>query len=96
MIQINEKIRIRRLDKWNLQVEEYLLFEQRDSEHKFTGGKDYKWTGIGFYGDLKSALIGILKHELLHVASEQLTVEKLIDRITEIENNLIKAVEKRK
>ena len=90
MIQINEKIRITRLDEKNLQVEEY-----RKKVDPKTKTERYDWCRVGYYGDLKSAIGGVLKHCLMELETEDIkTLSELIERIDNIDKELKKAVEK--
>lgn len=90
MIQITDKIRITRLDEKNLQVEEY-----RKKVDPKTKNERYAWCRLGYYGDLKSAIGGVLKHCLMELATEDIkTLSQLIERIGNIEKELKKAVEK--
>jgi hypothetical protein len=89
MIQITDKIRITRLDKLNLQLEVLEPVNKKD------GTVAYEWKGIGYYGDLKSAINGVLKHCLMELSTEDIkTLSELIERIDTIDKDLKKAVEK--
>lgn len=89
MIQINEKIRITKCDKLNLQLEVLEPVNKKD------GTVAYEWKGNGYYGDLKSAIGGVLKHCLMELATEDIkTLSELIERIDNIDKELKKAVEK--
>ncbi len=88
MIQINDTIRITRCDKINLQVE--VLSEVTNPK---TNEKRKEWKWNGYYGDLRSAIGGVLKHCLMSLANEEIsTLSKLLCRIDEIEKELKKAV----
>ena len=90
MIQINDKIRIIRLDEKNLQLEEY-----RKGVNPKTKAEVWSWKWCGYYGDLKSAINGVLKHCLMELATEEIsTLSELIERIDNIDKELKKAVEK--
>ena len=83
MIQITNKIRITRLDKLNLQVEVLEPVNKKDG----TVANEWKWHG--YYGDLKSAINGVLKHCLMELASEDIkTLSELIERIDTIDKEL--------
>jgi hypothetical protein len=89
MIQITDKIRITRLDKLNLQLETLEEVNKKD------GTAAYEWKWNGYYGDLKSAIGGVLKHCLMELATEDIkTLSELIERIDNIDKELKKAVEK--
>lgn len=90
MIQINDKIRIVRFDKLNLELQEY-----RKKVDPKTKNERCDWCRVGYYGDLKSAIGGVLKHCLMELATEDVsTLSHLIERIGNIEKELKKAVEK--
>jgi hypothetical protein len=90
MIQITDKIRITRLDEKNLQVEEY-----RKKVDPKTKSERYAWCRLGYYGDLKSAIGGVLKYCLMELATEDVsTLSNLVERIGNIEKELKKAVDK--
>ena len=89
MIQINDKIRITKCDKLNLQLEVLEPVNKKDVTVA------YKWKWNGYYGDLKSAIGGVLKHCLMELATEDITtLSQLIERIDTIDKELKKAVEK--
>ena len=89
MIQITDKIRITRLDKLNLQLETLEPVNKKDG----TVANEWKWNG--YYGDLKSAIGGVLKHCLMELATEDIkTLSELIERIDNIDKELKKAVAK--
>ena len=90
MIQINDKIRIIRFDKLNLELQEY----RKKVDHK-TKNERYDWCRVGYYGDLKSAIGGALKYCLMELSTEDITtLSELVERIDNIDNELKKAVEK--
>jgi hypothetical protein len=90
MIQINDKIRIVRFDKLNLELQEY-----RKKVDPKTKNERYDWCRVGYYGDLKSAINGALKYCLMELANEDIkTLSELIERIDNIDKELKKAVGK--
>ena len=90
MIQINDKIRIVRFDKLNLELQEY-----RKKVDPKTKTERYDWCRVGYYGDLKSAINGALKYCLMELATEDITtLSELIERIDNIDKELKKAVER--
>ena len=90
MIQITDKIRIIRLDKVNLELQEY-----RKKIDPKTKNERYDWCGVGYYGDLKSAINGALKYCLMELATEDITtLSELIERIDNIDKEMNKAVER--
>lgn len=89
MIQITDKIRITKCDKINLQLETLEPVNKKD------GTVAYEWKWNGYYGDLKSAIGGVLKHCLMELATEEIkTLRELIERIDNIDKELKKAVVK--
>ena len=89
MIQITDKIRITRLDKINLQLEVLEPVNKKD------GTVAYEWKWNGYYGDLKSAIGGVLKYCTMSLVDEDINdLKKLACRIEEICEELKKAVEK--
>ena len=90
MIQINDKIRIVRFDKLNLELQEY-----RKKVDPKTKTERYDWCRVGYYGDLKSAINGALKYCLMELATEEIkTLSELVERIDTIDRELKKAVER--
>ena len=90
MIQINDKIRIVRFDKLNLELQEY-----RKKVDPKTKNERYDWCRVGYYGDLKSAIAGALKYCLMELSNEDITtLSELVERIDNIDKELKKAVER--
>lgn len=93
MIYINDKLRIRKLDDRNLQLEEY----RKPSEKSGTIKENTeKWRWCGYYGDLKSALLGALTKQLFDSAENELTLKDIISRIDEARAEIITAIDKLK
>jgi hypothetical protein len=89
MIQINDKIRITKCDKINLQLEVLEPVNKKDGSI----ANEWKWNG--YYGDLKSAINGVLKHCLMELSTEDIsTLSELVERIDTIDKELKKAVGK--
>lgn len=89
MIQITDKIRITRLDKLNLQLEVLEPVNKKD------GTVAYEWKWHGYYGDLKLAIGGVLKHCLMELSTEDIkTLSELVELIDKIDKELKKAVER--
>lgn len=84
MIQITDKIRITRLDEKNLQLEEYRkVINKKSKEERF------EWCWKGYYGDLKSAINGVLKYYLMELSTEDIkTLSELVERIDNIDKEL--------
>lgn len=90
MIQINDKIRIARFDKLNIELQEY-----RKKVDPKTKNERYDWCRVGYYGDLKSAIGGALKYCLMELSTEDITtLSELVERIDNIDNELKKEVER--
>jgi hypothetical protein len=84
MIQINDKVRIVRFDTLNLELQEY-----RKKVCPKTKNERYDWCRVGFYGDLKSAIGGMLKYCLMQLSTEEISdLSRLIERIDEIDKEL--------
>ena len=93
MIYINEKLRIRKIDDRNLQLEEY----RKPNEKSGTIKEDTeKWRWCGYYGDLKSALLGALTKQLFDSVENELTLKDVISRIDEARADIITAIDKLK
>jgi hypothetical protein len=88
MIQINDKIRIVRFDKLNIELQEY-----RKKVDPKTKTERYDWCRVGYYGDLKSAIGGMLKYCLMQLSTEEISdLSRLIERIDEIDKELKGAI----
>ena len=90
MIQINDKLRIVKAYDKNLALEEL-----RDVTNKKSQTTNKQWCWCGWYGDLKTALIGALHKQLFDSAEEELEIKGLIERIEKVENNIknVKVIE---
>ena len=89
MIYINEKLRISKFDENNLQIEEY-----RRGINPKTKQEVWNWKWCGYYGDLKTALLGVLKNRLFASVDEELDVQEVLAKIEEARQSIITAVEK--
>ena len=83
MIEINDKLRIKRRDDRNLIIEEFVPVIKKDNKRT-----EYKWLIYGYYGDLKMALQGVLKHELFNIPKEKLKLQDIITKIEKIETEI--------
>ena len=84
MIQINNKIRIVINDPLNLELQEY-----RKKVDPKTKSERYAWCRVGYYGDLKSAIGGVLKYCLMELTTEEIaTLSELVERIDNIDKEL--------
>ena len=90
MIQINEKLRIRKVDNMNLELEEY-----RCIVDKKTKAERYDWMWVGYYGDLRSALGGAIKRCAMSLADEDLQgIKAVMERLDKIESDVKNAISK--
>ena len=88
MIQITDKIRIVRNDPLNLELQEY-----RKKVDPKTKSERYAWCRVGYYGDLKSAIGGVLKYCLMELTTEEIaTLSELVERIDNIDKELKGAI----
>lgn len=92
MIQINEKLRISTLDDKNLQIEVLTIVNKKKDGIK-TGEQEKKWLWAGYYGDLKSALLGILKKQLFETVNEENQLKDIVRKIEDAETSIIKAIQ---
>lgn len=82
MIQINDKLRIRKLDDKNIIVEQLKTIEGK------TKGLHDEWILFGYYGTLKSAIQGCLYKQLFDTVNEELQLKDIIARIETAESNI--------
>lgn len=88
MIQINDKVRIRKIDELNLVVEEYRKVADRKTKQD-----RWEWKRCGYYGDLRSALGGSIKYcEMLLAEQEIKSLQELMTKLDEIDNDAKNAV----
>ena len=88
MIYINNTLRIRKLDDGkNLQLEEY-----REGKDTHKGKASTKWRWCGYYGDLKSALLGALSKQLFDSAQNEMTIKEVISKIDKARADIIQAI----
>ncbi len=87
MIYISDTLRITKLDDNCLQLEAY-----KPVTSKKHGTTTMQWKWLGYYGDVKTALMGALKKQLFDCADEEIEVKNLIERIEQAENNILKAI----
>lgn len=91
MIYINDKLRISKFDENNLQIEEY-----RKGINPKTKEEVWNWKWCGYYGDLNTALLGVLKKELFSCVDEKLDLKEVVSKIESARQSIINAVEKYK
>ena len=75
MIYINDALRITKVDALNLQLEHYRAYTLKNGEVK------HGWKRIGYFGDLKSALLSALKNELFDCATNEMTLKEVLVKI---------------
>ena len=92
MIYITETLRIAPLDGLNLQLEE--LCEIRN---KKTGDTRKEWKWLGYYGDLRSALVGALKKQLFNAVDgdTKMDLQAVVLEIDNATERIIKALKEK-
>lgn len=88
MIYINDTLRITKVDELNLQLEHYRSYTLKDGTVK------HGWKRIGYYGDVKTALLGALNKELFDCASNEMTLKEVLTKIDKTRGEIITAVAK--
>lgn len=84
MILINDSVRITRLDKLNLQVEVLETVVNPETKQK-----RQEWKGRGYYGTLRSALVGVLNHFAMKLVDEEIKgVREIIARLDQIKEEI--------
>ena len=88
MIKINDKIRISVFDERNLQIEEYRkIINQKTKEER------YEWVWCGYYGDLKSAISGVLSRFATQLAQEEINdCKEVLDKLEAYNAKLHEAI----
>lgn len=86
MIKITENLRIRRADDKNVVIEEL-----RDVTNKKTQTTNKQWCWCGYYGSIRSALLGCMDKLLIDSAEDNITVKDLISKIDNIKEQIEKA-----
>lgn len=89
MIYITDTLRISKLDDNCLQLEGY-----KEVASKKHGTTVKKCCRLGYYGDIRSALVGAFKKQLFDTADEKLQLKDLIERIDSAVENIRKFTEK--
>lgn len=87
MIYINDKLRISKVDERCVQLEVLTPVQSRK-----TGETTEQWKWNGYYGDVKSALYGSFKKQLIEATEDELAIKEVISRIEQAENNILNAV----
>lgn len=88
MIYINAKLRIKIFDDKNLELQENRVCD--DAKSKTTV---LKWVRLGYYGDLRSALMGALNRILFESAEDELSLKRVISAIDDARLSILKAIE---
>ncbi len=91
MIYINENLRIKRLDRCSLALEE---FRSPAAENSRTRDKKPKWFVCGYYGDLKSALFGALNKQLFDCVENEIELCSVVEIIDKARKDIVKSLEK--
>lgn len=84
MLQINDKLRIRRLDDKNIIIEEL----NGNIVNKHTKEARAGWQWRGYYGTLESALKGILSKQLLDSIDDEITLKEVLDKIEQVRQEI--------
>lgn len=87
MIYINEKLRISKLDEYNLQLEEY-----RKGINPKTKEEVWSWKWCGYYGDLRTACLGALSKIMFDYAEEELPLKEVLAKIDLAREQIANAV----
>ena len=87
MFQINDKVRIRKVDEYSLAIE-----VNRKVKNKKTGEVSMKWAFDGYYGNLQGALLGVLSKELFNTTEEKTTLTNIVKKIDAAKKEIIKAI----
>ena len=77
MLQINDKLRIRRTDEKNLVIEEYSDKIVNPKTKEITSG----WQWCGYYGTLEAAFQGVLNKQLLDSVDDELEIKDVLGKI---------------
>ena len=88
-MQINDKLRIRKLDKDNL-----ILEELREVKSKKLETTIKKWCWYGYYSTVKSALKSALDKVIFDSVEQVEQIKDLINVIDSAEQRIIAAIEK--
>lgn len=84
MLQINNKLRIRRLDDKNIIIEEL----NDNIVNKHTKEVRAGWQWCGYYGTLESALKEILSKQLLNSVDDEITLKEVLDKIEQVRQEI--------
>lgn len=84
MLQINDRLRIRKNDERNLIIEEYNMNILDQKTKEVRSG----WQWVGYYGTLQDALIGILNKQLLDSVDEELEIKDVLGKIEQVKQEI--------
>ena len=84
MLQINDKLRIRRTDEKNLVIEEYSDKIVNPRTKEITSG----WQWCGYYGTLEAAFQGVLNKQLLDSVDEELEIKDVLGKIEQVRQEI--------
>ena len=87
MIYITDTVRISKVDENCLQIETYVPITS-----KKTRQTTMQWKWVGYYGDLRGALVGVLRKQLFNTADEEIRLNDLIERIDTATASILKAI----
>lgn len=82
MLQINDKLRIVKLDERNLCIEQLKVVK---SEKK---GDYEQWFCVGYYGNLETALQGILNKQLFDCIDEEIQIKDVLSKIEQVRQEI--------
>lgn len=84
MLQINDKLRVRRIDDKNLVIEEYNDKIVNPRTKEITSG----WQWCGYYGTLEAAFQGVLNKQLLDSVDEELEIKDVLGKIEQVRQEI--------
>lgn len=84
MLQINDKLRIRRTDEKNLVIEEYSDKIVNPRTKEITSG----WQWCGYYGTLEAAFQGVLNKQLLDSVDDELEIKDVLCKIEQVRQEI--------
>lgn len=84
MLQINDKLRIRRTDEKNLVIEEYSDKIVNPRTKEITSG----WQWCGYYSTLDAAFQGVLNKQLLDSVDDELEIKNVLGKIEQVRQEI--------
>lgn len=82
MLQINDKLRIIKFDERNLCIEQLKIVKSK----KY--GDNKQWLCAGYYGNLETALQGILNKQLFDCVDEEIQIKDVLDKIQQVRQEI--------